>query len=136
MARFRCGASLAPNQEEFNAGRVLRTVRLHRNGRLIVTVATDNVIQLWNWSGRLLATLPGESVAMSPDGGLLAVLLPSGNTPRVWPISVAAYLRRLETLQLPCLTPTQLREGLLLDEAEAQRQERRCTPTGQTGKKP
>jgi WD40 repeat protein len=113
-----------------NAGGVMDAA-----GRLVVTAGEefDPRLRLWNWAGQLLAAIPGESVTMSPDGSLLVSGVKSSGARRVWPLSVAGYLRRLNTLRLPCLTLSQLREGLLLDDADARARVSRCDASRRTG---
>ncbi len=118
----------------FNAGELQNAV-LSRDGRLIAVSNADRRLRLWNWTGQLLATINADTLSLSPDGAFIATILQSQNTPRVWPISRAGYAQRLANLQLPCLTPSELREGLLLEDAEAQQQVSRCQATPATGER-
>jgi WD40 repeat protein len=107
--------------------------QLSPEGHLILIPGADKQLRLWNWAGQLLATIAGDMASFSPDDQLLATVLRETNTPRVWPISIASYISRLDQLDLPCLSATQLDEGLLLGDVEAGRLNRECLARVQTG---
>ena len=114
--------------KEFDVG-PHEDIELSQNGQLLVTIVGDGRVRVWNSSGQRLGTIEGAKVVISPDSRFMAItrIWDGGTQTQVWPISIAGYLSRLDSLQIPCLTPAQLREGLLLDEAATRAELERCT---------